>query len=255
MKKWGSNLLLIAGISLITPGLPLLANEAPETVTLLSELERFHTKIRTDTLELGTQLQYFDYREVTPNSDTVTKKDFIPGVFFGYFLKNKPIFLNLQVAYQSSDVIGFSLLQLQTAGGYCLFRNSSHELGIYAGIDLRNTQQNFAEKSPQNLPQSSYDRTWFSLLAPLGLKWNLFVNDRFHLGLDASLGIPLGTRLAVRFPPRKTGFSWKMQAPVTYWMDSSFGITFNPFVESIAYSEPASQTYQFGSQVKAALRF
>ncbi len=117
----------------------------------------------------------------------------------------------------------------------------------------------------------------------MGLKWDYFLSDQIQFGVDTSIGIPLLGNFTIIFPDRmlqaaqdqilsnslNVGISWKIQAPITYWVSNTFGLTLNPFIESIVYeesyigrletldwdfTEPESRTYQFGAQLKAVFR-
>jgi hypothetical protein len=280
-------------------------NPSLATSQISTEMDNQVSPRDKQSIEIGTQLYYFDYKEQADRPDFKSEeRGIVPGLVLGYSFmpKPNPFFLDTGLSYNSNDILydgslqngtpvtstsGLTVLQVQALGGYTFVRSSFHEFAFYLGVSAR--QWNRQLDKTGVTPGGSYDESYTTFSLPLGIKWNYLVGNRFQFTLDASMGVPLYTQFEIIFPSSITGgqelklsnalktqLSWKVQAPMTFWANSSFGIVLNPFFESLAYSnshiadiysldangsivsiaisEPSSRTYQYGSQLKLAFK-
>jgi hypothetical protein len=202
----------------------------------------------------------------------------------------KQIALDIGASYHASDILydgalqngtpmkatsGLELLQMQATFSFLFVNSDSDEMGTYGGLMFRRWDRKIDAKN--ETPAGSYDEAYTTVSAPIGLRWTHSIGDSFRFGLDGSIAIPLRGNFEIIFPGRlttsrlpislsnelKMDLSWKVQAPIEYSFSRSIGLSLNPFFESISYkysyigrignvsvSEPASRTYQWGSQLK-----
>jgi hypothetical protein len=260
------------------------------------------SRVETSLIEVGTQLQYFDYKENLPSNPHFKseERDFVPGIFLGYSFRptTSRFSLGSYFNYMASDVLydgsfqdgtpvmgvsGLTIFQGQLTVGYSLLRNAYNDLKIYTGLNFREWQRQLDK--PSNSSAGSYDEIYRTLSLPIGFNWEYSLSEKVQLGFDFSVGIPLASTFVIIYPGRwlkqesdisistklETQLSWHLKTQMSYWINPTFGLILSPFVESISYSysyiggilthsgyrtfaEPASQTYQIGSQFKIAVK-
>ena len=253
-------------------------------------------------LELGLQLQHIDYQESMPTVPGFKSNEagLLPGLSLGYswaprntrlFFDSQFILISSNINYDGSKTeVGngsytpftsqsrFNLGEIRVTGGYSFVKTAHTDLGLYSGLNFRNWLREL--DAIQKAPGAGANELYATLSAPIGLRWNQRLSDRIQIGLDGSVGLPIFSVFQIYFGGNeslsnalKTKLSWKIQAPIQYWLTPTQGISLNPFFETIAYEEtnigrrhtqfsgssqiiePASTTLQFGTQIKFLHRF
>ncbi len=264
----------------------------------------FRRHHRDHEITIGTELQYFDYKESVPSKPSFKSEErgMVPGIAFTYRLaqRKSPFSLMAQLNYSGSSVLydgglqdgtplvtqsGLSITQVQLTTGYSLFKQSGHELTLFAGIHSRTWVRQL--DTLKKAPGSGYDETYSRLAIPVGFQWKYSLNDRFEVGLEPSIALPLSGFFELTYPGAttmegkpaifgntlKSGTSFRVQAPVTYWIHPDYGLSLNLFFETLTFqeshiatlfyvrswqtatiSEPDSRTYHYGSQIRLHIR-
>ncbi len=292
-----SNLLSVALLSL-----PSVAGASEFHSTLPSPIEDqpLHQE-----LIIGTELEHFDYKEDMPSQPGFKSEE--RGLISGYSLAYKsrsnngsPFSFGTQLSYLSSSVFydgalqsgdlftstsGLSILQCHITAGYRLVDTGSHQISLFTGIRGRHWRRhlNSIQKSPSPDLMEFYTR----ISLPIGLQWDYAWTPHFHIGLEPSLALPLLGEFELTFPGTytstgqsssimnrlKSGISYQVRAPVTYWLSSDLAVSIQPFFEMTPFretfigflptdtpgkllgvTEPDSITYQYGSQFSLHLK-
>ena len=236
---------------------------------------------------IGTELQYFDYKESRPSVSNFKSEErgVVPGIGFSYrFAPNSNRFsFMIQSSYSTSHVFydgalqngtplqsesGLEIFQGQLAVGYHLINQKDHELSLFVGLHTREWKRQL--DSLGNSPAGTYPEHYTRVSLPIGLQWRYALSDHFQVGLEPSIALPVSGHFEVTPPNGPTfwnslrnGVSLRVQAPVTYWLRPDFGISLNVFYETLSFQEsiiyqdsrisiiePDSTTHHLGSQIR-----